>query len=133
MTVLVPPSALVSVGALGFLSVGMALRMSLYRLAGSPGDGEPNSPLTIFSQYQLLNAEWAPVGAFLAIANVVKGSNKEWTNGLTFAFVAARCLFALLSIMPPLKSKKSLQFCMAFPAMCTTYFSAFGLASLLVV
>jgi hypothetical protein len=51
----------------------MALRMSMYRLAGSPGEGKPNSPLNRFSELQLLHAEWAPVGAILGLALLHQG------------------------------------------------------------
>jgi hypothetical protein len=48
------------VGALSMLGGALAFRMSLYRLAGSPGDGNPSSPLSKMSELQLLTSEWTP-------------------------------------------------------------------------
>ncbi len=85
-----------SIGALFVLYVLMAMRMSFYRLAGSPGEGKPGSPLERFHEVQMLAAEWTPIGAGLALGLVVKGTVPSFYRScLVGAFVASRFLFTV--------------------------------------
>jgi hypothetical protein len=121
------PSAFASLGFLGAYSGALALRMSLYRLAGSPGEGNPNSPLERFSVQQLLNAEWAPVGAFLSLALVQQGSaSRSSVDLLTAAFVASRVLFLAAHYVP-----KALEEPLDIVAMSTTYLTTFAMSGML--
>ncbi len=125
------PSTYASLGALGLLSVSMALRMSFYRLAGSPGDGEPNSPLTIFYEYQMLNAEWAPIGGFLALANLLRDKNPEVTQLLTFGFFLTRFFFAFNAVSG--RKRSALRHMFNVANMTTCYLITFAMSASLLL
>ena len=118
--------ALMSVGSLGVLCGLMALRMSFFRLAGSPGEGNPRSAMTRWSEYQLLNAEWAPVGAFLVLANLQKGTvPAELVQILAATFAATRWLFAIDGIFLGHK--------LGVPVMTTCYVATLALSATLFI
>jgi hypothetical protein len=118
------PNAYLSLGILGALCGALALRMSMYRLAGSPGEDKPNSPLNRFSELQLLNAEWAPVGAFLTLAAIQRGVPAASVNLLTALFVGSRLSFVASRFMG------KLQFPVGATSMTVTYVATFGLSYL---
>ena len=87
------------IGTLFLLYVALAFRMSLYRLAGSPGEDKPNSPLNRFYEVQMLTAEWVPVGAILALALLYKGTLPSfYIDCLVGSFTLSRILFAAAAL-----------------------------------
>uniref|UniRef100_A0A7S1QVY1 Uncharacterized protein n=1 Tax=Neobodo designis TaxID=312471 RepID=A0A7S1QVY1_NEODS len=87
------------VGSLFVLYVLMALRMSFYRLAGSPGEDKPNSPLNRFYEIQMLTAEWVPIGAILSLALLYKGTLPGYyIECLVGAFTIARVAFVVVKL-----------------------------------
>jgi hypothetical protein len=107
----------------------LALRMSMFRLAGSPGEAKPNSPLNRFSEVQLLTAEWIPVGAVLALALVQKGALPAFYRDCLFGtFTVARVTFAAakLGFIP------GLGFPLGVASMVSCYLATFGMAGALV-
>ena len=116
-----------SIGTLGAMSALMAFRMSMYRLGGSPGGDKPNSPLNKFSDEQLLHAEWAPVGAFLALAMYAKGTSAEYTAYLIAAFTASRIVFTASMFLSD--SRRTL---VGLPAMVTCYAATLGMSAMLI-
>lgn len=117
-----------ALGGLGGLCGLMALRMSMFRLAGSPGESDSKSPMNRFSEIQLLNAEWAPVGGFLILANILAKGQPSRVNLLALAFVLSRLGFASKSFMP-----SNLRFPVGFASMLVTYLSTLGLSGLLLL
>ena len=115
-----------SVAALGALSAGLAFRMTAYRLAGSPGEGKPSSAMSRVSERQLLNAEWAPLGAALGVALWVQGAAPEWTARLMALFTATRFIFAAALLVP-----EGARFGVVLPTMVTCYGATFAMAGLL--
>ena len=113
-----------SIGSLGVLCGLLATRMSFFRLAGSPGEGNPKSALTRWSELQLLTAEWAPVGAFLVLANLQKGTDLKTVQVLAAAFAASRWVFALNWL-----SLRSMA--VSVPTMVTCYLVTFALSATL--
>lgn len=129
------PDATVSLGVLGTLCTAMALRMSMYRLDGSPGDGVPFSPLTCFYDHQILTSEWAGIGGPLIVGLMLKSSvPREWTNALAAIFVLSRVVFASRVCLSPPKGKGNHKpyFYMGFPSMIVTYLSCFAMGALLI-
>lgn len=91
--------AYTSIAACGILYVLLALRMSFFRLAGSPGENKINSPLNRWYEVQMLTAEWTPIGIGLGLALLHKGTAPvEWVEWLLGAFCTARYIFALSRI-----------------------------------
>ena len=117
------PSTYASLGLLGGLCTALALRMSFYRLAGSPGEAKPNSPLNVLSEVQLLTAEWAPLGAFLALAAKQKGAPALPVDILTATFVASRVTFVASRFVGD-----SFKMAVGFPSMVVTYGAVAGLS-----
>jgi hypothetical protein len=117
-----------SLGALGALSGAMALRMSFYRVAGSPGEDKPNSPLNQMHERQQLHAEWAPLGAFLGLALFVKGTaNKTHVAYLMALFTATRYVFAATAFL-----RRSKRMPVTMPAMIICYLTVFTQSALLI-
>jgi hypothetical protein len=104
----------------------MALRMSMYRLAGSPGEGKPNSPLNRFSEQQLLHAEWAPVGAILGLALMHKGHLPPfYRDCLVGSFTLSRVCFSATPLL-------GLPHIVDIVSMTACYLSTIAMAALLI-
>ena len=87
------------IGVLTALYGLLALRMSFYRMAGSPGEDKPNSPLNRMYELQMLTAEWVPIGCVLGLALVQKNTmSPYYRDCLVGAFTVARLAFAGNSI-----------------------------------
>lgn len=117
------------VGALSLLSGGLALRMSFFRLAGSPGESDPNSPLNKWYETQCLAAEWNPLAVGLLLACFAKKDESVLSAWMAVALTASRFTFAIRSFAP-----KKLQFPIGFVSMNVSYAAVFVLgASLLLL
>ena len=87
------------IGSLFTMYVLMALRMSFYRLAGSPGENKPNSPLNKFYEVQMLTAEWIPVGSILGLALLYKATLPGfYIECLVGGFTIARFVFTIVKL-----------------------------------
>ena len=83
------------IGVLTALYGLLALRMSFYRMAGSPGEDKPNSPLNRMYELQMLTAEWVPIGCVLALGLVQKNTMSPYYRDCLFgAFTVSRLAFA---------------------------------------
>ena len=125
----VPLTDLQCIGILALQSCFQALRMSFFRLAGSPGENDPKSDLNRHHLAQQLTAEWNPLGMVLILANrfLVKDADGDsW--GCVFAiaanlFVLSRVTFTLrvlfyekLSFLPNIALMMPMIFCYAATA-----------------
>ncbi len=126
----VDPTLLKCVGALGLLYGGLALRMSFYRMAGSPGEGKPDSPLTNMSELQLLTAEWVGAVAPLIIAAGLKddGPLTPYVGTAAIVFTVSRYTFVSKLLAP-----KALKYPIGFTSMNASYLSTFLLAASLLI
>jgi hypothetical protein len=116
------------VGALSLMSGALALRMSMFRLAGSPGEDKPNSPLNNWWLNQTLAAEWNPLVIGLLLALHVRGDNSTASVATAITLTAARFLFASKAFAP-----KALAFPLGFGSMVTSYFAVFFLGGKLLL
>ena len=118
------------IGALGALAVALALRMSFFRLAGSPGEGKINSPLERMYEAQQLTAEWAPLGCVLILANMLKGSKELelYVNYCALIFTVCRYVFVARYFLP---FNKGLYMMCGMPTMIGCYTATAGLAAML--
>jgi hypothetical protein len=116
------------VGALSLMSGALALRMSMFRLAGSPGEDKPNSPLNNWWLNQTLAAEWNPLVIGLLLALHVRGDNSTASVATAITLTAARFLFASKAFAP-----KVLAFPLAFGSMVTSYSAVFFLGGKLLL
>ena len=114
------------IGSLGALSVVLGFRMSLFRINGSPGENQPDSPLNRWHLANQLHSEWAPVGVGMALALAMRGTAQH--NGLARNLIAlfslSRWVFAGAVIYCP-----KIQLMM--PSMMTMYGTLAGMALLL--
>jgi hypothetical protein len=120
-----------SIGALGLLAVSLALRMSMYRLAGSPGENVVNSPLNRAYEAQQLTAEWTPLGICLILANLLKVTpeTQGFLNIAAVTFCVCRYIFTARYFLPTGVANSIRQ--VSILAMTTCYFAAFALVALL--
>ena len=116
------------IGALTLLGGFQAFRMSMFRLAGSPGEQDPTSPLSKTHEKQQLTAEWNPVGIALLLALILRKDTTPLSKGLALAFTAGRFGFASTIYLP-----KAVQFPVAFASMISTYVATFGIAGKLLL
>ena len=119
-------SVYTSMGALGVLYTALAFRMSMYRLAGSPGEDEPNSRLNRFHELQMLTAEWTPIGIGLGLALVFKNTAPtQWIELLVAAVVLTRYVFAATRIL-------KLSYVFGVLSMTGCYIATFAMSGLLI-
>ena len=116
------------IGALAVLGGLQAFRMSMFRLAGSPGEQDPTSPLSKTHEKQQLTAEWNPVGFALLLALILRKDTTPLSKGLAVAFTASRFGFASTIYLP-----KAVQFPVAFTSMIATYAATFGIGGALLL
>lgn len=119
-----------SIGSMGVLSGLLAFRMSLYRVAGSPGEDKEDSDLTNMYWTQQLNAEWVPVGVGLGLALVAKGTMQKCAvaRNLLALFCLSRWVFVAARL-----GLRSNPMPLAFPSMMTTYAATFGMSAMLML
>ena len=111
------------IGALSLLGGALALRMSLFRMAGSPGENDARSPLNRTSEMQLLTAEWNPVGITLMLALILRRDTSYLATLFAALFTAGRFLFTLRLYAPEFAA-----YPVGFIGMNLTYATTFGLA-----
>lgn len=116
------------VGALSLLSGGLALKMSMFRLAGSPGENDPASPLNNWWLAQSLAAEWNPVAIGLLLALHLRNDSSPVAYGFALALTIARFVFAARVVAP-----KSLWYSIGMPSMVTSYVAVFILGGKLLL
>eukprot|EP00658_Telonema_sp_P-2_P052898 TRINITY_DN4122_c0_g1_i3.p1 TRINITY_DN4122_c0_g1~~TRINITY_DN4122_c0_g1_i3.p1 ORF type:complete len:156 (+),score=64.88 TRINITY_DN4122_c0_g1_i3:141-608(+) len=123
------------IGVLGIQAGLQAFKMTLFRLAGSPGEQDPNSDLNRHYLAQQLTAEWNPIGMVLILAGRTLMSHKDnegcKTKNCIFsaaanAFVVGRLAFTAVVLFAPQHHMK-----VAPAAMIATYLSTFTMAGLL--
>jgi hypothetical protein len=95
------------IGLHGFLMAALMLRMSLFRMARTQGEGNPKSYFEQVHKVQLLTAEWSPMLALLTYvlhANAVSSgvALNPVALGAIIAATAGRYLFAARVILPVL-------------------------------
>jgi len=122
-----PNTALLGVGALGFLYWALAFRMSLLRVGGSKGQGQPGSTFERTHTVQLLTAEWTPWLAlmYLYFHFTSAGSGiplSFWTEIAIIATAVSRYIFAVRALVP-----QKFAFAVGFPAMILCYSGFLGL------
>jgi hypothetical protein len=118
------------IGAMGALCGALALRMSFYRLAGSPGEGEEDSCLTKCYWCQQLTTEWFAIGTPLMLAVYLKkpkGTLAKVAGISNLVFTATRFTFAGARLFLP----KEHQIKVGFPSMLGTYAATFAFAGIL--
>ena len=117
------------VGALAVLGNGLGLRMSFFRVAGSPGEADPNSPLQKMYLAQQLTAEWngTLLPLFLAL-NAAKITDSA-AVGTVVAITASRIAFGVkvTGVTPSSLSKP-----IGYVTMITTYLGTFYLGGRLI-
>ena len=121
------------VGAIGALCGAMAWKMTLFRLAGSPGEGEEKSPLTKWYWAQQLTCEWASIGTPLLLALQMRNLSEDTTKGkvakiAATVFTVTRFTFAIARTVAP----DSLIFPLSAGSMVPTYAATFTMAGVLV-
>ncbi|CUG05837.1 membrane-associated protein, putative [Bodo saltans] len=116
------------VGALSLLSGALAFRMSLFRLAGSPGEDKPNSPINNWGLTQCLAAEWNPLVIGLLLALHLRGDNSTVSVATAVALTASRIVFAGRTVAP-----KALAYPVSFGSMVTSYLGVFLLSGKLLL
>jgi hypothetical protein len=116
------------IGALSLLSGALALKMSMFRLAGSPGEADPESPLNRWWLSQSLAAEWNPLAIGLLLALHVRddGSMVGYMGALVLT--AARFVFAMRSLLP-----KRHWMTVGVPSMTVSYAAVFILGAKLLL
>ena len=122
------------IGVLGIQAGLQALRMSFFRLAGSPGESDPNSDLNRHYLAQQLTAEWNPLGMVLILAGRMIGNRgkKECClqhcvfTGAANLFVISRLGFTAGCLYFPQHHKK-----FGMPTMIGTYLSVFTMGGIL--
>lgn len=115
-------------GALALVSGALGLKMSMFRLAGSPGEKDPESALNKWWLSQSLAAEWNPVVWALLFGLQFLGDFSVPSKTLAVSLTASRIAFATR----PLWSSKGGYF-VGFSSMIVTYLTTFLLASRLLV
>lgn len=117
-----------SAGTLSLFGGLLALKMSFFRLAGSPGEQDPESPLNKWWLSQTLAAEWNPLCIGLFLAMHVKGDDSDVAKYSAILLTFARLVFGVRHLFP-----KSLYFPIGFPSMVTSYAAVFVLSSKLLL
>lgn len=105
------------IGSLAGLSLTLALRMSFFRLAGSPGESDPNSNLNDWYLHQQLASEWNPLLMILFLALQVQKVDSPIATTAAVIVTASRFAFFLKRFVPV----QSLKFPLSFVAMNATY------------
>ena len=118
------------IGALTLLGGFQALQMSLFRMAGSPGERDPNSRLNKTSEMQLLTAEWNPVGICLMLALILRRDNSTFATLFAVAFTAGRFLF-WFRLYAPQATRHALDYLSMILTYLATFVLGFRLVNLL--
>ena len=116
------------IGSMGVLSGILGFRMSMFRLAGSPGESDPESDLNRWYLANQLQAEWAPVGVGLGLALVAKGTAAKCAcaRNCIAIFATARWAFVLAQLFCPKIATMA-------PAMMSMYASTFAMGGMLLI
>jgi hypothetical protein len=116
------------VGSLGVLSGILGFRMSLFRVAGSPGEADPESDLNKWYLANMLHSEWAPVGAGLALALVAKGTAQKSAaaRNCVAIFATSRWIFTLAVLFCD-------KIAIKMPAMMSMYGTVFAMGGMLLI
>ena len=117
------------VGALAILGNGHGLRMSFFRVAGSPGEADPNSSLNKFYLAQQLTAEWNGTLLPLFLALQAAKITDTAAVGTVVAITASRIAFGVKTtgVFPKAVVKP-----IGYVTMITTYLGTFYLGGRLI-
>jgi len=87
-------------GALAILAGGLGVKMSQFRVAGSPGENDPNSALNKWYLHNQLVAEWNATLIPLFLAANVAGVNDRAATAVIVVATLGRYGFLLKLIAP---------------------------------
>eukprot|EP01139_Manchomonas_bermudensis_P022548 Amastigsp_a693006_21.p1 type:complete len:127 gc:universal Amastigsp_a693006_21:394-14(-) len=120
--------ALLSAGSLVLLMAGLALRMSLFRVSGAKGEGDPKSLFERVHKAQVLTAEYSvfvPIILYFEITSRISGEPLSFaTNAVVVCAAVSRFIFAFGKIAP--------SFAASFGGATLSYLCFFAFALLLV-